>query len=57
MVVRDLLIPLSILELIKDPREVEILFEMLDRLLPLDIGRCPRLMSIDVVPPHYKFVR
>jgi len=49
----DLLIPLSIFELIEDSREIEILFEMLNRALALYVGRCSCLASIDIIPPHW----
>ena len=53
---RDLLIPFPIFELIENPRQVEVLLEMINRLFALGIGSCPRLMSIDVVPSHWRYV-
>lgn len=46
------LIPFPVLKLVENPRKVEILFEMLNSLLPFGIGRSPRLAGVHVVPPH-----
>jgi hypothetical protein len=48
---KDVLIPLPILKFMKYPGKVEILLEMLNRLLSLDISRSPSLVGMDVIPP------
>jgi hypothetical protein len=47
---KHVLIPLPILEFIENSGKVEILFEMLNRLLSLDISRSPGLAGMDVIP-------